>query len=161
MKDRVREAVFNLVGPDVKGRFVVDLFAGTGAMAWESLSRGASRALVVERRFPVARVLADNARELGLSERTRIITGDAFVWARRLGDVGPEPWLVFLCPPYALFVSRRDDMLGLIGQMLEDAPTGSLLVVEADERFDMRQLPNPDCWDVRHYPPAVVALGEI
>ena len=41
MKDRVREAVFNLLGPSVQNRLVLDLFAGTGAMAWESLSRGA------------------------------------------------------------------------------------------------------------------------
>ena len=50
MKDRVREALFNLLGPDVKGTFAIDLFGGTGALALEAISRGSSAALIIERR---------------------------------------------------------------------------------------------------------------
>ena len=64
MKDRVREAVFNLVGPAVKGTIVWDLFGGTGAMALEALSRGADRATIVERRFPTADVIRENVSRL-------------------------------------------------------------------------------------------------
>src|SRR5687768_13415002 len=54
MKDRVREAVFNLIGPRVVGKRAIDLFAGTGAIGLEALSRGASHAVLLERHFPTA-----------------------------------------------------------------------------------------------------------
>jgi len=158
MKDRVREAVFNLIGPAVAGRVVVDLFAGTGALAFESLSRGARRAVLIERRFPTARVIDQNAGELGLSDRITVIPGDAFVWSRRLPADRESAWLVFFCPPYDVFVTARNAMLDLIDRMLSEAPAASMLVVESDARFDMASLPQPGAWDVRSYPPAVVAL---
>ena len=58
MKDRVREAVFNRIGPAVRDKTVVDLFAGTGAMAFESLSRGSTNAILVEQRVQAAHVHA-------------------------------------------------------------------------------------------------------
>src|SRR5687767_11185885 len=61
MKDRVREAVFNLVGPDVKEKLAIDLFAGTGALGLEALSRGAAEAVLLERHFPTAAVIGQNA----------------------------------------------------------------------------------------------------
>src|SRR5438105_2010542 len=54
MKDRVREAVFNLLGPSVTGSHAIDLFAGTGALGLEALSRGAARATFIERHFPTS-----------------------------------------------------------------------------------------------------------
>jgi 16S rRNA (guanine966-N2)-methyltransferase len=160
MKDRVREAVFNLVGPTVAGKLAIDLFAGTGAMAFESLSRGADSAILIERRFPTCRVIRENAQALGLAERVRLISGDAFIYARTIESVPDRPWLVFVCPPYDFFVSRRDEMLDLIGRLSDRAPEESLLVVECDERFSTDDLPPDWNWDVRHYPPAVIALGE-
>lgn len=158
MKDRVREAVFNLIGPEVAGKLTVDLFAGTGAMAFESLSRGASRALLIERHFPTARVIGQNAAELHVSDRVTVIPGDAFVWSRRLPADPAPAWLVFFCPPYDLFVTAREPLLGLIDRTLHQAPEGSVFVVESDARFDMALLPQPETWDVRGYPPAVVAV---
>ena len=52
MKDRLREAVFNLIGPDIRGKHAIDLFAGTGALALESLSRGAKSATLIEQHHP-------------------------------------------------------------------------------------------------------------
>ena len=132
MKDRVREAVFNLVGPEVVGKLAIDLFAGTGAMAFESLSRGASRALLIERHFPTARVISRNAADLDLSDRITVIPGDAFVWSRRLPEQPESAWLVFFCPPYELFVTARDAMLTLIERTMEQAPDDSIFVVESD-----------------------------
>src|ERR1041384_3149877 len=63
MKDRVREAVFNLVESD--GVYAIDLFAGTGALGLEAISRGASGALFIERHFPTARLVEQNAQQLG------------------------------------------------------------------------------------------------
>ena len=160
MKDRVREAVFNLLGPSVRGRLVLDLFAGTGAMAWESLSRGAARAVLIERRFPTARIIRENAAQLGLSAQITVVCGDAFIWAKQPTDRGAPPWLVFICPPYDFFVTRSDDMVKLLVDLLQASPAGSLFVVECDARFDLGVLPDAGAWDIRPYPPAVIAILE-
>ena len=158
MKERVREAVFNLVGPAVKGKFAVDLFAGTGAMALEAISRGADRAILIERSFPCARAIHENAELLGVAEKITIETADTFVWRRRHPVLGDAPLLVFCCPPYDYYLNRAAEMSDLVCQMIQAAPAGSLVVVECDRRFDTQTLPEADRWDIREYPPAVVCM---
>jgi 16S rRNA (guanine966-N2)-methyltransferase len=160
MKDRVREAVFNLVGPRIVGKLAIDLFAGTGAIGLEALSRGAVRAVLIERHFPTAAIIRRNAASLGAEELCEVLPADTFIWARReLPPVGP-PWVVFCSPPFEFYASRREEMLELISRMWEAAPASSVLVVEADEQFDFATLPQRDAWDVRAYPPAVVGVTE-
>jgi 16S rRNA (guanine966-N2)-methyltransferase len=158
MKDRVREAVFNLLGDAVRGKHVLDLFAGTGALGLEALSRGAVRATFLEQHHPTARVLRENIAALGVEALCEVITGNVFLrsrWQRALGEV---PWLVFSSPPYAFYTERSDEMLTLIGGLMESAPEGSVFVVEADGRFDFGLLPLPQQWDIRKYPPAIIGI---
>ena len=98
MKDRVREAVFNLLGTAVAGKHAVDLFAGTGALGIEALSRGAASATFIEQHFPTADVLLQNLRMLKVEDRCQIITGNAFLWAQRGFASGGRPWVVLLSP---------------------------------------------------------------
>ncbi len=162
MKDRVREAVFNLLG-DVQGMTAIDLFAGTGALGFEALSRGAKGAVFVEQHFPTADALRKNAALVGLADRCEIASGDTFVWFRRAHRLsqlaGADPWLVFCSPPYELFVSRHDEMRHLLEELWHAAPRGSAFVVETDGRFDLSLLPEPDRWESRSYPPACLALA--
>lgn len=158
MKDRVREAIFNLVGPAVKGLHAIDLFAGTGALGLEAISRGATAATFIEQHFPTAAVLRKNVEHLNLEDRTQINTGDTLLWYRLQPKLPPDPWLVFVSPPYVLFIDRQQDMLSLINFILENAPPGSMIVVESDARFDHGLLPKAEEWDVREYPPARVGL---
>ncbi|MBN2023392.1 MAG: RsmD family RNA methyltransferase [Pirellulales bacterium] len=162
MKDRVREAVFNLLGPSVRGKQAIDLFGGTGALGLEAISRGASRALFIEQHLPTAMILRENVATLGVESVCEVIRGDTFVWGER-GPAPPPapPWLVFASPPYDFYVSRADDMLRLVGRLVERAPAGSLFAVESDERFDIGLLPLAERWDVRRYPPAVVGILRI
>jgi 16S rRNA (guanine966-N2)-methyltransferase len=158
MKDRVREAVFNLLGPAVAGKHAVDLFAGTGALGLEALSRGAARATFIEQHFPTARVLKENIATLGVEDRADLAMGNVFLkslWETRLSDL---PWVVFASPPYAFYVERRDEMLGLLASLALAAPTDSLFVVESDERFDFSQLFEAAAWDLRSYPPAYIGI---
>lgn len=163
MKQRVREAVFNLIGGDVAGAHVVDLFAGTGALAWEAISRGARSAVLLERHYPTAKVIRENAVSLGLTDRVEVVTGDTFAWARRLlpttHGAGTPHWLIFCSPPYELYVTRGPDLVELLERILAVAPPSSTTVVESDERFDTDRLSTLGRWDVRQYPPAVVAVG--
>jgi 16S rRNA (guanine966-N2)-methyltransferase len=159
MKDRVRESVFNLVGPDVVGSIAIDLFAGTGAMALESISRGAASAICIERRFPNAKMITESATTLGVQEQISVTPGDTFVWAKRHLPSGPTPWVVFCCPPYEFYSSRLEDMLNLIRTLVNQAPLRSVFVVESDERFSPETLPDVLTWDTRQYPPAVISIA--
>ncbi|WP_280550080.1 16S rRNA (guanine(966)-N(2))-methyltransferase RsmD [Halomonas sp. 11-S5] len=95
--DRVRETLFNWLAATTPGARVLDLFAGTGALGLEALSRGARQAVFVEHDARVARQLADNLATLGATERGRLVTADALAFLT--GD--PVPFsLVFLDPPF-------------------------------------------------------------
>jgi sarcosine oxidase gamma subunit len=125
---------------------------------------------------------------LGAAESVSIVNADALAWCRRLlkGDspifaapgqagypakigtvpaakigtvpLGPEAWLVFCSPPYDFYVERAEAMVELIAGLVQASPPGSVFAVEADRRLDFRSLPDPDGWDLRTYPPAVVGI---
>jgi 16S rRNA (guanine(966)-N(2))-methyltransferase RsmD len=109
------------------GAAVLDLFAGTGALALEALSRGATSALLVERDPAVARVIERNIAACGLGDRARLIRGDALSLLRRLEARGERFDIVFLDPPYdSPVVGRALRRLGdssLLGE-------GALVVLE-------------------------------
>jgi 16S rRNA (guanine966-N2)-methyltransferase len=165
MKDRVREAVFNLVGPSIRGTHAIDLFAGSGALGLEAISRGAERATLIERHFPTAELIRRNVRSLGLEQQASVLAANAFLWVRhelpaRALD-RTTPWTVFCSPPYDFYVDRRDEMLQMIELLREGAPAGSLLVVESDLRFSVQQLACAQGWDERTYRQARVAVLQI
>jgi 16S rRNA (guanine966-N2)-methyltransferase len=168
MKHRVREAIFNLISTESTGRHAIDLFAGTGALGLEALSRGAERATFIERHVPTAQLLQENITALGVDDRTKLLQTSAFLWAKRdlpaaAGEAAfaDMPWLVFCSPPYAFFVDRQAEMHELIDSIKQRSTPGSTLIVETDERFDFETLmgDNNWTWDVRVYPPAVVGIG--
>jgi 16S rRNA (guanine(966)-N(2))-methyltransferase RsmD len=161
MKDNIREAMFNLIGGWIPGKFVIDLFAGTGAIGLEALSRGAQHALLIERHIPTAKIIEQNAADLGAAGETTVVTSDTFFWSRQFLKQ-PVPtdraWAVFCSPPYELYVSQTQAMLTLIESLLEAAPQDSVFVVESDSRFDSSLLPRHSQWRVRHYSPAVLHI---
>lgn len=157
MKDRVRETLFDLLGTRVKGAVAIDLFAGTGALGFEALSRGAVRAVFVERHFPTADSLRRSATGLGLADRCQVIAGDALVWPRRMPELPRDGrWVVFVSPPWKLFVDRLADLMALVAAVIAAAPPESVVVVEADQRFDPASLPEAAAWETRTVAPAVL-----
>jgi len=161
MKHRVREAIFNLVGPSIQGMHAVDLFAGTGALGLEALSRGAAEATFIERHFPTADVIQQNITTLDVEATSKVVVANTFLWARKLTLSTDLPWVVFCSPPYDFYIDRAEPMRELIEGILQAAPAESVLVVEADGRFDPEILPDAETWDVRTYPPALVAIRRI
>ena len=162
MKDNIREAVFNLVGGFLKGKHVFDLFAGTGAIGLEAISRGAAHATMIERHFPTARIINENIAELDAASATSVVTSDTFFWSRKFiadKEQHPtEPWAVFCSPPYDLYVERQEDLMEMVGCLISVAPEDSLFVVESDERFLVTKLPNANEWKTRQYAPAQVCV---
>jgi 16S rRNA (guanine966-N2)-methyltransferase len=170
MKHRTREAIFNLVSTDCAGRHAIDLFAGTGALGLEALSRGAASATFIEKHVPTARIVEQNIRTLAVADRARLLVTSAFLWAKRDLEAASSshsddrPWLIFCSPPYAFYTERQVEMFDLIRRIKQHVPAGSILIVEAEEPFDFRSLCANEGgedrreWDVRSYPPAVVGL---
>jgi 16S rRNA (guanine966-N2)-methyltransferase len=167
MKNRTRESLFNLIGTECAGCHAIDLFAGTGALALEAISRGAVSATLIEKHVPSAKIVEANIRSLGVEDRATLLVTSAFVWAKRdlaAAASAGTPWLVFCSPPYAFFHERQSEMLDLIGRVREHAPAGSILLVEADDPFDFELLRGDAtsdeylAWDVRSYPPAVIGV---
>ncbi len=106
MLDRVREAVFSSLGDRVDEAAVLDLFAGTGSLGLEALSRGARSALLVERDARALRHLEANVAALAVEDRARVRRGDAL---RPTSWGAPEERfdLIFLDPPYPLVRESR------------------------------------------------------
>jgi 16S rRNA (guanine966-N2)-methyltransferase len=103
--DRLRETLFNVLGPAVQGSRFLDLFAGTGAVGIEAISRGAVQAVFVENHSPAAALIRRNLESLGIRSGVKVLAEDALIGLQRLaakhraGDAGFD--FVFVDPPYA------------------------------------------------------------
>jgi len=95
--DRVKTALFDILGARVEGCRFLDLFGGTGSVGIEALSRGAAEAVFVERSAAALRVLGENLRRTGLAARARVVRGDAFAYLTR-PDAGPFD-IIYIAPP--------------------------------------------------------------
>ena len=101
MSDRAKEGLFSSLAPELAGARVLDLFAGTGSLGIEALSRGADRAVFVERNRSALQVLRDNLARVRLSERADVIGADASGFLSRPPSRGEGPFdLVLADPPY-------------------------------------------------------------
>ncbi|BDF66919.1 rRNA methyltransferase [Oscillospiraceae bacterium] len=96
--DKVKESIFNIVQFDVEGRRVLDLFAGTGQLGIEALSRGAERCVFVDASKEAARIIKENVSLTGFADRARVTQGDAMSF---LTSCREKFGLAFLDPPYA------------------------------------------------------------
>lgn len=157
MRDNVRENLFNIVGQNIRGAVCVDLFSGTGALAFESISRGAARAIAIERSRHAIGYLKSNAEHLDVSDKLVVVTGDAFRLASTfLGPPSAEnpdddtPRIVFVCPPYVLWQQSLTELNRIIQTALMHSSPGSIIVAETDKHFDPEGL-SPGNWDHRVY----------
>jgi 16S rRNA (guanine966-N2)-methyltransferase len=132
--DRVREAIFNILGADVHDCRVLDLFAGTGALGIEALSRGARAAVFVENHRSALQVLEGNLARCGLTEASRVLPLSADRALPRLAAAGERFSLIFLDPPYEYGIP--DMMLSLLAQLNLVTPNGRI-VVEHSRREEL------------------------
>lgn len=127
--DRVRQSLFDALGQRMDGLAVLDLYAGTGALALEALSRGAARAVLVESDARACGVIFHNAAALGYDARCRVVRAELPDALRQLR--GERFDLVFSDPPYALRASQK-----VLDGLLENAllSPGARVVLETDRR---------------------------
>ena len=95
--DRLREALFNVLAPRIEGVVFADLYAGTGAVGIEALSRGAAKAIFVEQKVAAVRAIRENLRSLEIADRAEVRQGRA---TAMIPQIAAD--IVFLDPPYAL-----------------------------------------------------------
>jgi 16S rRNA (guanine(966)-N(2))-methyltransferase RsmD len=126
VSDRAREGIFSSLSGALPGARVLDLFAGTGALGIEALSRGAERAVFVERSSAVVRAVRDNLERARLADRAEVVTDDAHAYLASAGRRGLRFDLVLADPPYAEPAKRVDDLLGSLARVLERGGTVAL-----------------------------------
>jgi len=130
--DRVREALFNILGPPSEAAWVLDLYAGSGALGIEALSRGAQHAVFIDADARACRQISDNLRSLGLAARGTVLCGRVLSLLPQLASKpwGPFAWL-FADPPYA-----SDESAQLLALLASCAPLAddAVLVLERAAR---------------------------
>ena len=130
--DRVREALFSILGARVEGSRVLDLYAGSGALGLEALSRGAGSATFVENRAATIAVLKANLATL--DARAEVHQRDALAFLRAAATSGPHYDLALLDPPYALAPRIGPELSAALPAVL--AP-GAVVVSESDRRHPL------------------------
>lgn len=139
VSDRTREGLFSSLGHALRGAVVLDLYAGTGAVGIEALSRGAESATLVERSPAAVRAIRANLARTGLSDRARVIESDVLRFLGRPGKRADSADLCFLDPPYAVSVSELSDVLGAVAARL--APGDWSVVLTRGIRSSMPVIP--------------------
>jgi len=127
--DRLRETLFNVLGPRIEGARFLDLYAGSGAVGIEALSRGAAEVVFVERAAGALKVLRANLARLGLTEHLTVVAGSVAGFLRNPGGQAQFD-LVFLDPPYDAadeYTSVLDSLGGAAAGLLAE---GAMVIAE-------------------------------
>ena len=134
--DRVRENIFNMLQTRMGGARVLDLFAGSGALSLEALSRGAEFAVLADRDRDALRIEKKNIEALEYEEKTRVIPGDWSRTTEKLRTEGEEFDLIFLDPPYAM-----RDLEKVTEALLPLAAEGAWMVIEHEAKAEPEVAP--------------------
>ncbi len=146
----VREALFSILGNAVPDRVFYDIFAGTGVVGLEAVSRGATSARLIEKDPRQTADIQKYAQDFGVGDKVQVLKADAYRWAERW--LPPkDPVNLFLSPPFPDLSEKAEEFLTLVNVLLEKAPNESVLTIQAEDGFPIERLPNPPAWDVRSY----------
>jgi len=148
----VKEAIFNLIGPEIAEARVIDLFAGSGALGIEALSRGAAHVTFVDREPRGLAILRQNLDALGFKEQARVIRAAAARWLAGSPDEVREADLVFLDPPYG------DEVLDRVLKALDGGPGQPTVVAEYSRRQSLPALGRLRVERERKYGDTMVAV---
>lgn len=135
--DRVKEGLFNVLQFDIEGRRVLDLFAGTGQLGIECLSRGAAEAVFAERRPDALKLIRENLKVTELSDRARVVAGDSMEF---LSTTGEKFDIILLDPPYAS--GLLEEALRIIAKRDLLRPHG-VVTAECQAEHVLPELPAP------------------
>ena len=153
---RVKEAMFGMVQFEIEDRHVLDLFAGSGSLGFEALSRGAEKAVFCDQDRNAANIIKKNAELLGFSDKASVVCADCFAALKQLAAAGERFSLVLLDPPYAAGLTegavKELKTLGL----LED---GCIILAEHSRKLPLNiNIEDMICREPRYYGDTAVTL---
>ena len=140
MRDFVREAVFSILGRSVEGARVLDIFAGSGSLGLEALSRGAKEAVFVDFGREPIKIIQENLDRLGMSVRAKIIKAEVLDYLRKACSGESRFDLIFIDPPFRIDLKYRQEMLKLIAEGGFLAPS-AVVIIEAPLRSEPPRSP--------------------
>lgn len=129
---RLREALFNIVQGEIQGADFLDIFAGSGAMGLEALSRGAKHAVFIESSKMALAALESNIAKLNISSQTLVLFGDYLKMLNRLQSAGKPFDIIFADAPYSM-IGALESLLEIIGSLLKP---GGLFFMENIKPLD-------------------------
>lgn len=148
----VKQAIFNMVGPSIDGSSVLDLFAGSGALGIEALSRGAASVTFVDQQPRGLAILRQNLDALGFKERARLVRSDVVRWLEVSHDAVSAADFIFLDPPY------EDPVLDRALAILDREVKSATILAEHSRRQELPQLTRLQVDRRRRYGDTVVTV---
>jgi 16S rRNA (guanine966-N2)-methyltransferase len=146
----VREAYFSILGNAIPDRQFIDIFAGTGVIGIEALSRGASAVHFIERDPHFAKDIEAHLRSFNLTRQAKLYRTDAYRWVAAW--VAPkEPVNVFLSPPFADLVDKTDDLLNALRLLQAKVAEDSVIVVQTERGSPVDDAELMRNWEMRRY----------
>jgi 16S rRNA (guanine966-N2)-methyltransferase len=156
---RVRESYFSILGNAIPERPFMDVFAGTGVVGLEALSRGASTATFIERDNRLGNDIDAHLRSFGLTREGQLLRTDVYRWAERWRPPA-GPVNVFISPPFPDLQQRAADFRRLIETLQAKLPAESVLTIQGEDTFDIAALPDAKRWEARKYGRNVLLFWE-
>jgi 16S rRNA (guanine966-N2)-methyltransferase len=146
----VREAFFSILGNAVPDRLFIDIFAGTGVVGLEALSRGASTAYFVERDVRLANSIEQHLRRFELIKQARVYRTDAYRWAAAW-QAPSEPVNIFLSPPFADLQQHPDLLLQAVQRLQTIVAPDSVIVLQSEKGSPLDESSELLAWEQRTY----------
>jgi 16S rRNA (guanine966-N2)-methyltransferase len=146
----VREALFSILGNAVPDRLFVDVFAGTGVLGIEALSRGAQSAYFIERDVRLANSIEQHLKRFDFKDRARLYRTDVYRWIA-VWRPPAEPVNVFLSPPFADLHERPDVLLDALKQLQEKVALDSVIVLQSERGAPIEEMSEMQDWEQRRY----------
>lgn len=149
---RVREALFSILGVSLNGIAFFDVFAGTGVNGFEAISRGASKTTFIERDFHLAQAIERYIKKFNVGHLGHVICTDAYRWAARWIPI-KESSIIFISPPFIDFKNQLDELFSMVRSFQEKVKPGSVVVVQTESEIPIGDLPDAEGsgWDKRVY----------
>jgi len=147
---RVREAFFSIMGNAIPNRVFIDIFAGTGVIGIEALSRGASATHFVERDPQFAKDIEAHLRQFELTRSTKLYRTDAYRWIAAW-HAPKEPVNVFLSPPFVDLGSKTDDLINSLKILQSKVAEDSLIILQTETGSPLDELEFLKTWEMRRY----------
>lgn len=146
----VREAYFSILGNAIPERIFIDIFAGTGVVGIEALSRGASQALFVERDPQLAKTIESHLRQFELTRQAKLYRTDSY---RFIAAWAPPktPVNIFISPPFDDLTEKTSDLLQAIRTLQEKVPEDSVIVVQSERGSPLDGAEQLHDWELRRY----------